>query len=506
MDSQVICEVWNASSGALSQRFCLKVQDLATAFTPDGRSIVVVTPTNIQSIDAQTGGPSTIVTWSSPLPERGKPLIHFATDGRKVVLSRQDKTIYLWDGDSGKLRQILDTGEVQSVAFFPDGTRLVVADVNSCHILIWDVQLGKCLRVVDTSSGHAAAWGQIYCMTVSPLGDWLALGMGDGTISIIDCSHWDTLALVSCPRYINDLCFSPKGDRLVSSFSATIGIHIWDTAVMKETTYIESRLLDDYGWTGGVVFSPNSTQIATYSSHSQEGSAIDFWTISSGTCVHYLKQYDVLYDELPPELLFTNSEADGQLGIIIAREGQPVLLRDVTSWTLKASTPESYLCDDIHFFPDGKYLATAYSGTVTMWKTSDLSECWTVDLSSFGSVQDIRNSPESTDVLLVYCYDMTSREQSQCLLNFWSGDLLESTDVDEDIMPERRIMAWDHLDLYNGWIYSRKSRRRLFWLPPMLRPIYYWDGASCNNLFAIISNDHSLFTVLDLSSLIETSG
>ncbi|OBZ74722.1 Vegetative incompatibility protein HET-E-1 [Grifola frondosa] len=431
------------------------------------------------------------------------------------------ETVYLWDGDSGELRHTLagHRGHIQSVAFFPEDTMLVIAD-HTLQVRIWDVRSGTCSQVVDISSRHTADLGRIDCMTISLAGHRLAvgisnfgrdrfgLGMTDGQIFILDCSNWHTLALavVSFPDDIGDICFSPRGDRLVSA-STQGTILIYDTAAMEGTTYIESNWLSPQGWHGAVAFTSDGTQIATYSGYSQGDSAIDVWTSSSGTFVHSWKR-PVPYDESPISYLrFTNSEANDQLGIIMLTHGQRVLLRDVTTWTLKASTPEVYGRSQVFFSRDGQYLATAtISGTVTMRKTSDLSECWTADLPSFGELlQDIRITPDRTNVLVYYPHG--ARRRLKCVLNFSTGELVERIYEGLEIALDEMIPNWDHLGLDRaGWIYSRESRRKLCWLPPVLRPANYYKTTSCNNHFAIVSsNDCSPLTVVNLSSLIETS-
>ncbi|OBZ74528.1 hypothetical protein A0H81_05780 [Grifola frondosa] len=215
---------------------------------------------------------------------------------------------------------------------------------------------------------------------------------------------------------------------------------------------------------------------------------------------------------VPPSLLFTNSEANSQLSIFIAEDGQPVLLRDVTTWTLKASTPEAYGWEQVCFSPDGQYLATASrSGTVTMRKASDLSECWTADLSSScDSLTGICISP-NRNIELVY-HGIVISELIYGALNFSTGELVERIDERLLIAFKQMILNWDHLDLdHDGWIYSRESCRKLCWLPFVLRsddafPGHSYTTTSYYNHFAILSaNDRSTLTVLNLSSLVETS-
>ena len=65
--------------------------------------------------------------------------VAFSSDGQRIVSGSRDKTLKIWDANTGKELQTLKghTSYVYSVAFSPDGQRIVSGSFDKT-LKIWD--------------------------------------------------------------------------------------------------------------------------------------------------------------------------------------------------------------------------------------------------------------------------------------------------------------------------------------------------------------------------------
>ena len=114
-----------------------------------------------------------------------------------------DGGVSLWDIDERCEAQSFDGGS-KAVAFDPTGRRLASASLER-SIWLWDVETGQ---LVQELTGHEDT---VTCLAYSRDGRWLASGGDDRTVSLWDAASGALLAMTTLNTQIKGLAFSPDG-------------------------------------------------------------------------------------------------------------------------------------------------------------------------------------------------------------------------------------------------------------------------------------------------------
>jgi small GTP-binding protein len=139
--------------------------------------------------------------------------VAWSPNGRRAVSGAADKTVRLWDVETGGCLRVLEghSGEVNCVAWSPDGHRALSVAADGIGRL-WDVETGRCLHVTaaNPTGVRSVAW--------SPDGGRAVSGADDHTVRLWDTETGRCLrVLEGHSASVIGVAWSPDGRRALSS-------------------------------------------------------------------------------------------------------------------------------------------------------------------------------------------------------------------------------------------------------------------------------------------------
>lgn len=270
----LVVKVWDVRSGQVL--LTLKGhsnQVISVAFSPDGKRLASGStggrpegkslPGEVKVWDAQTG--QELVT----LKERTSPVtcLAFSHDGERLAVASASSPptgtphsgeVILLDALSGQELLTLKghTNVVVSVAFSPDGKRLVAASMDGT-VKVWDVRAGQELL---SFKGHIS---QVTSVAFSSDGQRLASAGADRAAKIWDArTGQELLNLKGHTGPVTRVAFSPDGQRLASADQQDQTVKVWDARTGQELLTLKGLSALPFG----LSFSPDGHRLASASS------------------------------------------------------------------------------------------------------------------------------------------------------------------------------------------------------------------------------------------------
>jgi WD40 repeat protein len=237
----------------------------AVAIAPDGkRAISASYDKTLKIWDTDTGIELRTLTGHTGYVHAGA----IAPDGLTAISASDDNTLKIWDTETGRELQTLTghTNSVRGVAIAPDGLTAISASHDNT-LKIWDLASGSELR---TLTGHTDWVTQV---AIAPDGLTAISASHDNTLKVWNLLSGTEQRTLTDTGYVSAVAMAPDGFRAIS-VSQLKTVKIWDTDRWREL----QTLTDDDSFVKGVAIAPDGKRVISASSDK----TLRIWDLPSG--------------------------------------------------------------------------------------------------------------------------------------------------------------------------------------------------------------------------------
>jgi len=269
-------------------------------------------------------------------------------DRSRAISASHDKTLKVWDMETGEELQTLKghTDSVYAVAVMPDGSRAISASHDKT-LKVWDMESGEELQ---TLKGHT---NSVYAVAVTPDGCCVISTSADKTVKVWDVETGEELqTLKGHNGSVRAIAVTPDGCNVISA-SEDETVKVWDIETGEELQTLRGHTQ----WIWGVAVTPDGSRVISASVDQM----LKVWDMKTGEQLQTLKGHKDLVRAvvvMPDGRHAITASHDKTLKIWDIKTGEQIK-------TLKGHTHWVYA---VALTPDGsRAISASHDKTLKIW-------------------------------------------------------------------------------------------------------------------------------------------